>query len=68
MQFLFSGNYKALPREIKAVSNWSKVLPSWIGSLNIFQMAVLTSLMINSMQPLPKSQLDLCVCVCKLTS
>ena len=64
MQFLFSGNHKALRRKIKAVSNWSKVPQSWIGRFDIFKMAVLTSLIINSMQSLSKSQLDLCVCVC----
>ena len=64
MQFLFSGNHEALRRKIKAVSNWSKVPQSWIGRLDIFKMAVLTSLIINSMQSLSKSQLDLCVCVC----
>ena len=57
MKDLYSENYKTLMRGIKEDTNkWKHIPCSWIGRINIVQMAILLKQSIDSMQFLSKYQ------------
>ena len=52
---LYSENYRTLKKEIKEDTNQWKYVPcSWIGRINIIEMAILPKRLVDSMQSLLK--------------